>query len=1174
MSIKNQVLEKSLKNREYVIASVKEEMIGPQQIKDNFIEFQAQGDTVFDKKEDLYKPYYWKVGNKKEEILQRETPSRRYVSGQLFPITFDSEIEDDPETLEVLKSIQEETESDPIEPEDAGEQTEEDGEMELLPQGDDYKPSTMGLTFCLDKSVPSINAIVRGGIYTPHKIKINADGHLKTWWMRESIEGLITIQVSDLLSKKYFIETVELKNSKKEKNSYISIQLQARIRKVQGFYIVTVSITNRSSVPSFSKDELTLFQADLEIITEEGYKFSTYPKPYQLKRELNSKEASTELLYRNQGTFAFGHGCAATWTPHSIVQSIRSTFLPEFETQSMTPDIVLEDGIPLQIRMSDLAGLSSQSDPKEILQPLLTGYEKWISEKESEVEQLPLKLQTAAKTHISLCRSSLARMEHGLLLLNDEKAMRAFQLANLAILLQQENGTVKRDGIIQQEEGQTEIYYKLKYKEIVKEPQSLYDAKNAWRGFQIAFFLMSIGSFVDEMDDSREIVDLIFFPTGGGKTEAYLAVAAFQMLLRRLKDPSDAGVDVIMRYTLRLLTADQFQRSSRLICALEYIRKDKEIELGTVPYSIGIWVGGETTPNNNSAANIQLLQLQKNKSKTKDFVIGNCSWCGAKLGHYSTKKGKDSKNKLYLGYANENGNLRIYCPDTHCVFHSELPIYIVDETIYKKKPTFLIGTIDKFVQLVWEPHARSLFGIDLEGGRFASPPALIIQDELHLISGPLGSLSGLFEILIEELCTKEIEGHRIRPKIIAATATIAQFEEQILALFGRGEDKARLFPSPGLDHDDSYFAKPARDNEDKKLMPGRKYVGVYTNSVKIMMSQVMTFSAIIQSAAEIEREERDPYWTLLAFYNSLRDLGAALTLTQTDIPQYMTSMTQRKGTQNSIRNVGNVIELTSRDQSGKISKIIDNLKVKFEPNQNKQEALDLCLASNIIEVGVDIERLSIMAIVGQPKMTAQYIQVSGRVGRKWWERPGVIFTLYLNTRSRDKSHFEHFQEYHQKLYAQVEPTSVTPFSDFCLERGLKAIIIGYLRQALTADISRAPKPDYIEKYLNSKIVPFYERIIQRTKLIDPEQVESVKKHFKKIIESLEHGHYASWKVGRDPGGFMYPMGSPSPQHMSPKPEPMINTMRNVDAQCCGMISTLYAEEMKKEDNNGWGGLFI
>ena len=515
---------------------------------------------------------------------------------------------------------------------------------------------------------------------------------------------------------------------------------------------------------------------------------------------------------------------------------------------------------------------------------------------------------------------------------------------------------------------------------------------------------------------------------------------------------------------------------------------------------------------------------------------------------------KETKKKHYFGYKIENDKLTVHCPDKNCHFHDELPIYIVDETIYEKRPTFLIGTVDKFVQLVWQPKARALFGIDWDGNRFVSPPSLIVQDELHLISGPLGTLTGLFETLIEELCLKTVDGQVIKPKIIAATATIKQFEEQALALFGR--KNARLFPSPGLENEDSFFATPAINKATGKPMPGRKYVGVYTTTVRIMMSQVMTFSSILQSATEIDEQERDPYWTLLTFYNTLRELGGGLTLTQTDIPQYSSSMAMRKGNLKDIRYINNVLELTSRKQSHEISKTIDDLKVNYNPNKGKHidATIDLCLASNIIEVGVDIERLSVMAIVGQPKMTAQYIQVSGRVGRRWWERPGLIFTLYANTKSRDKSHFEHFREYHQKLYAQVEPTSVTPFSDSCLDRGLHAVVIGFLRQALNDDIARTPDWKEIQKLLKDRIVPFYNRLIERATLVDPEQVNELKSRFRDILKRIENGDYTAWKVDPKVNGYMYPAGTVVPQALKSNAESMINSMRNVDSECRGLIA--------------------
>ena len=227
------------------------------------------------------------------------------------------------------------------------------------------------------------------------------------------------------------------------------------------------------------------------------------------------------------------------------------------------------------------------------------------------------------------------------------------------------------------------------------------------------------------------------------------------------------------------------------------------------------------------------------------------------------------------------------------------------------------------------------------------------------------------------------------------------------------------------------------------------------------------------------------------------------------------------------------------------------------------------MASNIIEVGVDIDRLSVMAIVGQPKMTAQYIQVSGRVGRKWWERPGLVFTLYANTKSRDKSHFEHFREYHQRLYSQVEPTSVTPFSDACLDKGLQAVVIGFLRQALNQYIAQTPDWREIEKYMTNKIVPFYKRLVNRVELVDAEQVDEFKDRFRKILKNLELGAYNSWEVDKEVKGYMYSAGKNIPPALKKNSIPMINSLRNVDAECRGIIVSLYQPMEDIDQVSSW-----
>ncbi|WP_054956760.1 helicase-related protein [Paenibacillus dakarensis] len=1158
-------LEGSLKNREKIIQSVKDEIIGPATIDERYKEFNAVGTTVFSSSEEMYKPYYWVVGNDKEEILQKETPTQRYVSAQLFPVY----IKDEPLVLDSQAAVIEEADlADNLAVQNLFttaediESTENEGEADLFPQGNDFKPSALGLTFSIGTDTPSLNVQILGGIYIPHTVRVESDSRGYEWWLREGVLGEVTLNVEELSRKKENTFWLDMKNGAGMPISYLKIQLKVRLRRISDVFVITVSVTNRSETGSIRRDQLILFQSELNITLPEEHIFTKYPKTYQMKETMNEDETSTELLYRQEGVYAFGHGCAAEWDQETeYVQRIYTTFMPQYETISMTPDIRTEDG-PLLIKMSDMAGLSTKKHPKEILQPLIDGYRDWIAGKEDSIPELPNQLQAVAKKHMDHCKDSLLRIERGHQLLADDQILKAFRLANLAMLLQQENGKNKRSGWI----DNNGLHFDNALNEIVRNEQNLKNASNTWRAFQIAFILMSIEGMVDESHMDREVVDLIWFPTGGGKTEAYLGVAAFQIILRRLRNPKDVGVDVMMRYTLRLLTADQFQRSSRLICSLEYIRKTKEPDLGE-PFSIGIWVGSKTTPNKNTEANAQLLLLQKNDQHAQGFIVNNCPWCGAALGHYTVKGG----GQQYFGYRMVDGRLVVHCPDKSCLFHDELPIYIVDETIYEKRPTFIIGTVDKFVQLVWEPRARNLFGINFDGERFVSPPSLIIQDELHLISGPLGTLAGLFEVLVEELCLKIVNGQSIKPKIIAATATIKQYEDQALALFGR--KTARLFPSPGLEYDDSFFSKPARDQKTGKLMPGRKYVGVYTTTVRIMMAQVMTFSAISQAVLEIEPDERDPYWTLLAFYNTLRELGGGLTLAQTDIPQYSRALKNRRNEADKTRYTSHWIELTSRKQSHEISKTIDELKTPYNPVDNKKaQAIDLCLASNIIEVGVDIDRLSVMAIVGQPKMTAQYIQVSGRVGRRWTERPGVVFTLYSNTKSRDKSHFEHFREYHQRLYAQVEPTSVTPFSDSCMDRGLPAIVVGYLRQALNRQISRVPDWKEIEPILGTNIIPFYNRLHERAMLVDPEQAEEMKKRFMAVLKDIEHGGWTSWKVDAQVSGFMYPAGTHIPLAIRQGAKQMINSMRNVDAECRGYITAVY-QQTESQTKSSWEDLF-
>lgn len=1188
-------LKESLVNRDLIIKSIEEEIVGPGNIEYCEKAFNSSGNTVFTTFEESSVNYYWYYAAEKEEVLQKDSPSRRYAAGMLYPFNVKKE-----DTVEqVVEDVDGLISEDEDKIQDAEKEsfytsdtpkvdiTEDDGLEEVVAgtiKPDDYMPSSIGITFCLNTSVQELDFKYTGGIYEAQKVTkdIKYDGkhynNKETWWLRKSIIATKKINVSELTSKEQtmlplILEIEDLDGNKLNKFS-LTLHIQSR-KKSDDLLLITATVINKTVMSNSGKlDEYTIFQSEITL-TLENEGFTNYPKVFQRNIDLTEDEWNNELLFRKKANYAFGHGCSVLWEQHTDrVYELKSTFIPRYETESMTPDVtVVKDGKEekLVIRMYELYAAKNYQEVEEILRPLIEGYDSWIKEREMESSKLEVQLQKAASKNLDFCRNSLERMKKGLELLQDEKTLQAFQLANKAILLQQINGKKSRTPqiVFNEERKILGLNFDLDYESAMSEMQTLHDKNNSWRAFQIAFFLLSIQSLVEKDSFDRKTVDLIWFPTGGGKTEAYLGVAAFQMFYRRLLNPADAGVDIMMRYTLRLLTADQFQRASRLMCAMEYIRRRNVKELGEIPYSIGIWVGSATSPNSNKDAITKKKLMTKSKGQ-ETFVLTRCPWCGCKLGKVglpsTSSKGRNN-DATVLGFGERDNELITFCPDRACEFNEEIPVYFVDETIYEKKPTFLIGTIDKFVQLTWKPEARSLFGIGKTGERFISPPQIIIQDELHLISGPLGTLSGLYELLIEELCIDERSGNPIYPKIISATATIKEFEEQAKCLFGR--TSAKLFPSPGIDIDDSYFAKVDVD-ERGKPMPGRKYVGVFTSRVKILMAQVMTYSAMLQRVEAFPENQRDPYWTLLSFYNSLRDLGAALNLFNSDIPTYIDSIFKREHLEKR-RYLNMPLELTSRKQSSEITKTIDDLNIPYKENIKKgqMQALTGCLASNIIEVGVDIDRLSLMGIIGQPKMTAQYIQVSGRVGRRPKERPGLIVTIYSNQNSRDKSHYEHFNEYHQRLYAQVETTSLTPFSTASIERALSALIIGFIRQRLDYQLAKEPLQDELRKLNRSEVLlNFLRRTYARVELIDPEQLDTWKKTIKYFLSNLIQGGYETWGVSPDSRGLMYTAGKTIEGEKNPGSIPVINSLRSVDAESRGYITRIIRDEVEFD----WGDI--
>ncbi|MEQ8974165.1 MAG: helicase-related protein [Coleofasciculus sp. C1-SOL-03] len=1156
-------MAKHIQNRENIIQFLREELVGssPQgEPKD------CSGEVNFQSEQEFYRP--WRQANG-EEILQRDPPLVRYGVGVLYPLGKkheDEESQKDRETDEIkpdeTESVIEENAYQSLEEsqKEITKSTESESDNFDLSTANTYLPSSMGISF-LGEFHQDSQLLVKawGGCYRAKIVKVS--GKERTWWLRKPIEFTVEFDGNQLCQQ----QEKRLNQTAKIQGLDLSVEVFSRPdpEKREGVRLITVCLVNRSSSGVLGRHEINLFQSGFEatLVSQKG---EAHILPYPGQRlsgiEDDEEEQSLALLYRHMKTYGVGHGCAANWDKEATndrVKTVIAECLPTFETPSITPDIKREDGSSLEVPMATLAGLVEGDDGFAALQEVVERYENWIEVKRNEkITTLEGQYHNAAHSHLDECERAAQRMRDGLnYLQHDTRVKRAFQLANHAILLQQisSRGSLRRANYDKKAR-------KLNFSAPYQAPNSLQAGENRgkWRAFQIAFLLMSLQSTAQGNSPERETVELIWFPTGGGKTEAYLGLSAFALFMRRLNNKDDAGVHVLMRYTLRLLTAQQFQRASALLCAMEYLRRQHP-ELGKDSFSIGIWLGSATTPNTRKEAVYSLNQLQRSSSAENPFIIGKCPWCNAQMGRYNGQLPRGVPK--VLGYQPSAGTVVFKCPDQACEFKNGLPIYVIDEDIYYYRPSLVIGTVDKFAQLAWKPKARALFGIDSDGQRQSSPPGLIIQDELHLISGPLGSVVGLYETVIEEVCTDRRGEQAIKPKIVCSTATIRRYADQVKALYGR-EDVV-LFPPPGLDASDSFFSRYAR-NEDGTLRSGRIYVGVHGPGLKsLLTAQVRTSAALLQAPVPLTAEEQDPWWTLLMFFNNLRELGFTLSLLQSDIPGYFKVIQNRLGwDRQQTRRIWQPLELTGRIRSDQVPEAIAKLEIKCD-NTNNQHPIDVCLASNIIEVGVDIDRLSLMAVVGQPKTTSQYIQVTGRVGRRWGERPGLVVTLYSPTRPRDRSHFEKFRSYHERLYAQVEPTSVTPFSPPVLDRALHAIMAAYVRQAGDEEIAKSPDP-----YPDNLIEQLREILIPRIRDIDPDEVENFQRVFDKRTSEWQRWQRTHWQGTRqtaDDISLLRVAGdyaSPEWQRLSWATP---TSMRNVDAECQAEITQLYLLEGGEEN---------
>ena len=932
------------------------------------------------------------------------------------------------------------------------------------------------MSFIVDSGCESLNVRARWGEYRREEVDgsdivpeeagdIDLDGdpdstattkHKEYQWVRVPSEVIREVSLSERTGSDGLSD---------------GVSIEWLVETIEGLLVVSVFLVNSRLAPPDRRppDEECMYQPELSV-SGDGPVFRSR-RLHRVYPDTDPDVASADLNYRRRQEFAVGHGVAAGWDSetHDTARASRiyTTIIPSREVFTVRGPT----NVPA-LSMDELGWAESPEQMNSHLSPLLEAYAEWIEMRKAETNDILPPDDVVARDHIVAQEHSLERMRLGLKCLADPRAFEAFRFANRAMAMQRRTSV----RVLSRRRG---------------EPEQTDDKIPAeWRPFQVGFILQALTSLVDPSHPDREVADLLWFPTGGGKTEAYLGLTAFTFALRRLQGGNarydwSAGTAVLMRYTLRLLTIQQFQRALTLVCACELLRQGDVRKWGEERFTIGLWVGQSVTPNTFEDSKRTLEDLNQNRRVfgRSPYQILYCPWCGEDIPPKQYEADADHERTLIRCFAHE-------CPFGVVNSKLGLPALVVDQEIYREPPSLILATVDKFAQMAWNGRIRALFGrVDRwcprhgyigEGEDHSrshrataglpaavvrglelplAPPDLIIQDELHLISGPMGSLVGIYETVIDGLSMREEEEGFVRPKIVASTATVRRAQSQIRALFDRDAD---IFPPLGLDSTDSFFAVEERGE------PGRLYVGVFGPGKSIKTTLVRTYAALLSRARlEFDRavavdpngadvDVADAYMTLVGYFNSLRELGGVRRLLDDDVPGRLRVLRRRAfGPRRVLYEKDR--ELTSRRASFEIADTLEALDRTFKKPESGAYPIDVLLASNMISVGVDIDRLGLMVVSAQPKTSAEYIQATSRVGRT---HPGLIVEVYNWVRPRDISHYERFAHYHDTFYRHVEATSVTPFSERARDRALRGVLTSFVRQ----DVPRMSLPNGAASY--------------------------------------------------------------------------------------------------------------
>nr|MBF6621550.1 helicase [Patulibacter sp.] len=799
-----------------------------------------------------------------EKLHRRNRPSNWYLTGFLIPVTTEEGQAADLEADDDFDAVDE----------GSGDETAED----RVAAKKAYFPSSIGLSALVSADAAELTVTVCWGDYqlaehTPEPVESEAKPI--PVWQRTPHEGKVTVSLGG--APGVLIE--------RDVPSSGGLQVHALERPVptddhdelpDGTRSVSLFLVNRRKPDAKTPDQAYAFQPIIEVQCDPPF----VPRPDLRGATAGDwDELVNDLHYADTPEYATGHGIAADWElVDGQCRRLWTAWLPKAEVEKTTTAKI--DGVELS--MAALGTLTDSDAVRSALAPLAAHYRDWITVQEAHVAGLPEKRQQTAQLMLHHAHLAADRIEAGVeALAGDAEALDAFRVANRAV-----SAAIAR---------------------------RLPIASPTWRPFQLAFILLNLPGIADPHDDNRETVDLLFFPTGGGKTEAYLGLAAFTIVLRRLRHPgadgmAGGGVSVVMRYTLRLLTLDQLSRAAGLVCALELEREQATDRYGTWPFEIGLWVGKAGTPNimgrkgdgRNGTARTKTRQFKNNPTgKPIPVPIEECPWCQTPFSADSFTLLPDDDNP---------DELRIVCTNFDCDFIGDrpLPIVAVDDSIYRRLPAFLIATVDKFATLPWIAESGVMLGGATRhapskgfagpgerqagwGAALPSPlpaPDLVIQDELHLISGPLGTMAGLYETAVDALTLQHAAVEGVRPKIVASTATVRRAADQVQALFGRGS--TQVFPPPGPDRRDSFFAKTVMTD----VAPARQYVGIASQGRNPKVAMRRVWLALMSASEKLYRDHGghtnpdnpvDPYMTVLGYFNALRELGGARRILEEEV---------------------------------------------------------------------------------------------------------------------------------------------------------------------------------------------------------------------------------------------------------------------------------------------------